>query len=320
MKDMVLVPIKFAILLMLFLSMGTMMQVVIDYSRLSSTLQQDWTSTVSLLTVNGFFVWIVPGLLLAWLFTSLGIFRRGKAKRTRMVFLTVLVSGTMFSVLYFMPPLDKVRSHVSELDFQVPDKVILTNSEAFFVYAGNQDDKSGSVLLHRNGPDARFRLIPAAEKDTNAGKLVLGAGESPIDMDGLVGGRRALFENDGVLEPVFGIMLDGLVAFQKGRPGELIPAAALSAATGLLLASFWLFVRLTKWPLANLVLSLAVLAGMVVLPSLIGSPLGRGLLSFVPDVLRTYTLPGIYLLVSILCFGGCLLQPSTRDWQPGADE
>jgi hypothetical protein len=273
-----------------------------------------------LLTVNGFFVWIVPAVLLAWLFTSLGIFRKGKAKRTRMIFLTLLVSGTMFSAVFFMPQLDRVRTHVSELDFQVPDGVILSSPDAYFVFHGNPGEKSGSVLLHRNEPDARFRLVAEAVKNNQSGKLELGTGEPALAMDGVIGGRRALFENDGFLEPVFAALMDGLVAFQKGRPGDLFPAVALASATGLLLASFWLFVRLTKWPLANLVLSLGALAGILLLPTLLVSPLGRELLAFIPAVWKAFILPGIYLLVSILCFGGCLLQPSTKDWQTGADE
>jgi hypothetical protein len=139
-------------------------------------------------------------------------------------------------------------------------------------------------------------------------------------MDGVIGGRQKLYEDGGFVDTVFGAMLNGLVAFQKGRPGNLVPSAILAGALGLLLASFWLFVRLTRWPLANLVICLAALAGLVFLPAILAAPLGRELLSFVPLDWKNFVLPGMYLLASILCFGGCLLLPSTKDWQPGADE
>jgi hypothetical protein len=100
----------------------------------------------------------------------------------------------------------------------------------------------------------------------------------------------------------------------------LIASALLAGATALLLASFWLFVRLTQWPLANCMLSLAGLCGVILFPAWFASPYMSELLEFVPAIWYPYLLPGIYLVLSLVCFGGILLLPSRKDWQSGVNE
>ena len=320
MKDMVLVPVKFVIFLLAVLCAGISVQVLIDFSRLSPSLQQEGAGTVSLLIVNGFFTWVIPATVLTWLFSSFAILRTGKAKRTRMIFLTFLIMGTLFSILYMMPALERVRGHLSELDFQVPENTILSEAQSFFVFSGSKDGANGTLILHRTEPDARFRIVHGVTKDLDRSELLVETENLAIPMDSVIGGRQSLFEDPGFMNPIAKALLDGISAFQKGRTGDLVGAALLAGATALLLASFWLFVRLTQWPLANCLLSLAGLCGVLLFPAWLASPFVSELLEFIPAIWKPYLLPGIYLLLSLVCFGGILLLPSRKDWQPGVNE
>jgi hypothetical protein len=320
MKDMVLVPIKFLLFLLMVLVAGTSLQVLVDFSRLAPTIQQGGMQTVSLLIANAFFLWIIPAIGLTWLFSSFSILRNGRFKLMRQVFLMVLVAGSLFSVLYFFPPLEKARSQVSKLDFQVPDRTILSNQDAFFVLYGSRAGGKGAMLLHRTGPDARFTMESGVAKNLDTQELTIPEQGLTISMDSVVGGRQVLFEDPAFMNPVRRWLLDGLSAYQAIAANDLIRSLVLALSTAFLLTSLWLFVRLSQWPLVNSVLSLGILCGVLVLPAVLKLAWVRDLLAFVPPIAQAWLVPGVYGLFSLIFFGCILLLPSRKDWQPGVNQ
>ena len=318
MRDMILVPIKFIVFLLAVLFAGTAVQALVDFSRLAPMLQQDSASTVPLLVSNGFFHWAIPAIGLTWLFSSFAILKRGKYKRTRQILLLILVAGTMFSVLYFFPPLEKVQGQVTTLDFQVPERTILSNSKAFFVYSPAKDGK-GQILLHLTAADSRFRVVNGAKKDIGKSQLVLVEENMALEMDSVVGGRQVLFEDPDFMNPLVQSMFNGLSSYQKSGANNLVLSGILALSTALLLASMWLFVRLTQWPLVNCILSLGMLCLFSLVPGILVSQQVLDYLAFIPLAWRTYLVSGFYSLFSLIFFGCSLLLPSRKDWPAGVN-
>lgn len=318
MKDMVLVPIRFLAWLFVVLAAATAVQVLVDFSRLSGDLQQDAARSISLLIVQGFFVWMVPAVVGAWFFTSFAILRTGKAKGVRLTMLAVLVAGSLFAALFTMPPLEQLKAQVSRLDFQVPEGPILSDDSVFFVY-GEDGSGKANLLWHDTAAGAVFRLAGDVSKDTLHGELLMPREGKTIRMDDVVGGRQELYADTGMTGDLARLFLDGLTSYRRGTAGSFVNSAALAAATAALLASLWFLIRLTNWPLANTMFTLAAVALIGLIPVALGSPVAAGIVGLVPTGLRGLVLPASYAVLALLFFGGVLLLPSRADRQGGGN-
>lgn len=161
----------------------------------------------------------------------------------------------------------------------------------------------GVLLVSPDAPGARFRVLPAATVERAGDLLRVKAGKADgVLAEGRVeGAADGIFRMDPVVEAFLsdlGSLKDDLHGLQSSSFREFL--AAVFSLLFALTASF-VFLRLTRWPLANLFLYVLASRGALLLFRLLRRGLGAGIAASFTSPLIVRLFPyGVFVAVGLL--------------------
>ena len=262
---------------------------------------------------------LLPAVVVATLFCLFALIRRFTARPLALL-AVLLLSG--FSITVGMNLLAGLPGTSSEASVERTRRLepeTLYRADPFDFYAVNRRGEEFSpVVVHTAEQDPAFEVASEAISDSRSGILYL-RGEGVQGEIGLDTVRNAYWQAFTPSPPVSGIFADIAVA------GDMLRRSAGENATrfllltwtlALLLTSLWVVVRVSRWPLLNIILVLTVLRGVF---ATFSAARRETVLEFaaliIPQQQLQYLLPAVFLAISIVLLLILVLLPPFHQWK-----
>jgi hypothetical protein len=276
--------------------------------------------TLAILVAEGVRPAVLPAVVIAALSCLFGLLRVSAA---RPVGLPVVLLLTGFSITFGMIGLDKlpvlIPSSSSSLVHRIEPNVIY-RSEAFDFYAfGRRGLELETVVVHDDGTSPAFGVVAEGIHDRQTDTLLLpGEADRSLPLSRVDNAYWEGLHPPPQVSRLFSHVSSASDAFRdEFRPGTT-DFLILSWSLALLLTSLWAVVRISRWPLLNILLALGMARLVFAVFALVRRDMVRefaGLL--LPEDQLHYLLPGAFAAAALVLLLILVLLPPYRDWKRG---
>lgn len=312
MKDLVLLPLKFVLILLFLLALCAGFQLVVSYASVSQAVRQQFVQHVAGLVALNWQSWFFPIVGFCTLLTLTGIYRRRTLRWVKLPALFVLVAASVFGMTYVQAGLAGRGQLPAGFDFNVPPKVVLPFDTGYLVANEDADGKVLGVMYHAES-NADFELFPDAVKNPATRAVVLGERGVSAPAQQFMGIRANPVQMPAYYQAPFTALGGASGHLFRLAGSGFLQRAAVAASVAFILVALWLFVRLGKWPLFNAMVAFVALGAVLLLANAIDTEWAKGLFAFVPDPYKDFTLPAVYTVLAALLTGISLFLPSLRE-------
>ncbi|MGM0673279.1 MAG: hypothetical protein ACQETQ_01150 [Spirochaetota bacterium] len=261
---------------------------------------------------------ILPAIIVTTLVTLFSLLRFS-AGRAFALLLTFLLTG--LSITFTMIGADYLEHVVSPVSAPLGrrlDPNILYRADNIDFYALDRDGAVFEpVLVHETGRDPALSVFQQAEQDRDSGSLLFrGATDRQLGLDAVENGYWKAFEAPQHVEQLFRDISVAASSFDENARLDNIDFLLLSGSLALVLTSLWVVVRLSRWPLFNIILSLGMARAVFATFYVIQSPSVRDFLGIVlSNQEMEYALPGAFVTLSVLLLLVSVLLPPFHHWK-----
>ena len=194
---------------------------------------------------------------------------------------------------------------------------VLYRAEPFDFYAVDRSGAElGPVVVHDSGDTPAFRMLQSVVHDAGSDVLLVSEMDTRVDLRSV---RNAYWQAFVPPVGVAGVFEDARRAFSTFRAelsNGLPHLLLLSWTLALVLVSAWVVVRLSRWPLLNILLVLVLARGIFAAFSFVQTETMRDLMEiFLSPQQMHFVLPVVFTAGSVVLMLILILLPPFREWK-----
>ncbi|MFP4230976.1 MAG: hypothetical protein ACLFRR_03925, partial [Spirochaetaceae bacterium] len=262
---------------------------------------------------------LLPAVVTAALVCLFGILADSGRKTVRLLVLFVLCGVMISGGMRLVERLEASAEPGGETVLRLQPR-LLYRAEGIDFYALETDGaEMGPAVVHEPGRDPAFRVVSEMRLDPASGRLLIpeseAVAERRIDARNVENAYWRAFRPPAGFEPLFRDVERAGNAFREVAPPGGADFALLGWATALFIVSLWPLIRLTRWPLLNIVLAVGAARGLFFLFTVTQNEMVReGAASLLGRNLD-YVLPGALLAISTVLLLVLLVLRPYGEWK-----
>jgi len=255
--------------------------------------------------------------LLAILITLFALLRSNGSRLISLILLFAVSTAALVSGMMFLEQIEnRMPQPEAPPAYGIQAGVLNRLPSAYLYIDAKEGQRLSRVLVHEDGKVPGFTLYPSGVQDPYRHTLLIPNTGTVYDLEEMRYSIWTMFDAPPVLQKLFhqvGIMNSTLYALLNGSRRDFF---AVAGGLTLLFTLMWAAVRLTRWPLFNSLIVLALFLGTFVIFRGAQSERVSSMLSAVltPRALG-YVLPGALAACSLILLVIIAVMPPFHHWK-----